>query len=83
MTVVRYPLITEKAVGMIEKQNIIVFAVDEGATKADVKRDVEKLYGVKVAGVNTSTNIEGVKKAFVRLTPEFKAGELAAKLKIL
>ncbi|MBI4214730.1 50S ribosomal protein L23 [archaeon] len=83
MALVKYPIITEKAVSLIEKNNTIVFAVDERATKAEVKRDVERLYAVKVESVNTSTVIGGAKKAYVKLAPAFKAGELAAKLKIL
>lgn len=81
--IVKYPVITEKAVGLIERQNTIVFAIDEHATKPEIKKEVERLYAVKVDRVNTSTSIEGVKKAYVRLASAYKAGELATKLKIL
>ena len=80
---VQYPLITEKAVGLIEKENKLVFIVDKAATKNDVKKSVEALYGVKVAAVNTLNSMKGKKKAYVTLKPEFKATDIATKLKIL
>ena len=78
-----YPLLSEKAVGLIEKQNKIVFIVDSSTTKADIKKAMEDLYKVKVAQVNTLNSMKGKKKAYIQLKPEFKATDLAAKLKIL
>jgi large subunit ribosomal protein L23 len=80
---IQYPLITEKAVGLIEKENKLVFVVDKKATKQDVKKAVEALYSVKVASVNTMVSMKGRKKAYVKLKPEFKAADIATKLKIL
>jgi large subunit ribosomal protein L23 len=81
--VIQYPLLTEKAVGTIEKENKIVFIVDDNSTKKMIKDEVEKLYAVKVASVNTIVSIKGRKKAYVKLKKEFKATDLATKLKIL
>jgi large subunit ribosomal protein L23 len=81
--VVQYPLLTEKAVGLIEKENKLVFIVDKNATKKEIAEEVEKLYAVKVAKVNTMISIKGQKKAYVKLKPEYKAVDLAAKLKIM
>ena len=78
-----YPLLSEKAVGLIEKENKIVFIVDPKSTKTDIKQSVEELYKVKVDRVNTLRSMKGKKKAYVQLKPEFKAVDLAAKLKIL
>ena len=83
MTVIEYPLITEKSVGLIEKENKLVFVVDKSATKHDIKKAVEELYGVKVATVNTMISMMGRKKAYVKLKPEFKASDIATKLKVL
>ena len=80
---VQYPLLTEKAVGLIEKENKLVFIVDLKATKEAIKEAVERLYAVKVAKVNTMISIKGKKKAYVKLKPEYKAVDLAAKLKIM
>lgn len=81
--VVLYPLITERASRMIEKENKITFIVNRNATKHDVKRAVEKLYNVKVEKVNTVITRDGTKKAFVKLSPEYSASDLAVKLGIL
>ena len=80
---IEYPLLTEKAVGAIEKENKIIFIVDKKATKEEIKKEVEKQYKVKVDSVNTMISIKGKKKAYVKLKPEFKAIDLATKLKII
>ncbi len=81
--VIFYPLMTESASLMVEKDNKLIFAVNLKAGKIDVKRAVEQLYAVKVARVNLLITPQGVKKAFVKLTPEFRASDVAIKLGIL
>ncbi|VVC04261.1 50S ribosomal protein L23 [Candidatus Burarchaeum australiense] len=77
-----YPITTEKAVGMIERENKIIFMVEKSATKAQIKKEVEAEFEVKVESVNTLITLDGKKKAFVKLKPGFSADEVAAKLKI-
>jgi large subunit ribosomal protein L23 len=74
---------TQKAVSLIEKENKLTFVVRLEATKEDVKRAVEKLYGVEVEKVNTLVTPRGEKKAYVKLKPEYKAAELAVKLGVI
>lgn len=82
--VIRRPLVTEKTTIAREKGEVVVFEVARNATKVDVRRAVEKLFGTKVAAVRTQLvhgkfkrqgRFEGQrpdwKKAWVRL----KAGE--------
>jgi large subunit ribosomal protein L23 len=77
--IIRAPLITEKATGLSEV-NQVVFRVAIGASKPEIKAAVEGLFGVKVLGVNTlvqkgkTKKFKGrpgvrsdVKKAFVQL----------------
>ena len=80
--VILYPLITEKAVNMIEAENKLVFIVNLKANKSSIKKTVEELYSVKVEKVNFLITFKGQKKAFVKLTPEYKASDLAIKLGI-
>lgn len=80
---VEYPLITEKSIGLIEKENKIVFIVEKRAGKKQIKEAVEKLYDVKVESVNTVSTMKGRKKAFVKLKKPYKAADLATKLKIM
>jgi len=81
--VILYPLMTEAASLMVEKENKLVFIVSLKAGKADVKKAVEELYEVKVNEVNTLITPQGVKKAFVKLQPGYKATDVAIKLGIL
>jgi large subunit ribosomal protein L23 len=81
--VISYPLMTESASLMVEKDNKLIFIVNLKAGKADIKKAVEELYEVKVAKVNLQITNQGVKKAYVKLTPEFRASDVAIKLGIL
>lgn len=81
--VILYPLMTESASLMVEKENKLVFVISLKANKKDVKKAVEELYEVKVKDVNTQITPQGQKKAFVKLQPEFKAADVAIKLGIL
>src|SRR5207245_2266393 len=62
---------------------VVVVDDDKNATKNDVKREVEELYEVNVSRVFTLTTPEGNKKAYVKLSPESKASDLAVKLGLL
>ena len=53
------------------------------STKAEIKKDIEALFGVKVASVNTLITPTGLKRAYVRLAKGSKADDVAAKLKIV
>jgi len=81
--IISYPLMTESASLMVEKDNKLIFIVNLKAGKADIKKAVEELYEVKVSKVNLQITSQGVKKAYVKLTPEFKASDVAIKLGIL
>jgi large subunit ribosomal protein L23 len=81
--VIFYPLMTESASLMVEKDNKLIFIVNLKAGKSDVKRAVEELYEVKVDKVTVLVTPQGEKKAFVKLKPEYKASDVAIKLGIL
>jgi large subunit ribosomal protein L23 len=81
--VIAYPLMTESASLMVEKDNKLIFIVNLKAGKSDVKRAVEELYEVKVDKVTVLVTPQGEKKAFVKLKPEYKASDVAIKLGIL
>lgn len=81
--IISYPLMTESASLMVEKDNKLIFVVNLKAGKADIKKAVEELYAVKVSKVNLLITAQGIKKAYVKLTPEYKASDVAIKLGIL
>lgn len=77
------PLSTEKTLFKIERENVIVFVVDRKATKHQIRREVERLFNVKVEKVNTHITPRGEKVAYIKLKPEYSASEIATKLGIL
>ncbi|MFA7397082.1 MAG: 50S ribosomal protein L23 [Crenarchaeota archaeon] len=81
--IISYPLMTESASVMVEKDNKLIFAVNMSANKANIKRAVETMYEVKVDTINLLITPQGLKKAFVKLKPEYRASDVAIKLGIL
>lgn len=80
---IQYPVMTEVTNRILESENKLVFVVNKMATKNDIKMAVEELYDVAVDKVTSMITAEGEKKAFVRLSPEYKAVDIAIKLGIL
>ena len=78
-TVIKYPVSTERTLRTMEAENKLLFVIDKKATKADVKKAVELLFKVKVVNVNTFITA-GKKKAYVRLSPENPAIDIATHL---
>ncbi|MFZ5971269.1 MAG: 50S ribosomal protein L23 [Bacteroidota bacterium] len=72
MSILRRPLVTEKVSALNEKGKY-GFIVDISANKVEIKKAVEKMYGVNVERVNTMS-VMGKQK--VRYT---KAGVLAGR----
>ncbi|RLI15457.1 MAG: 50S ribosomal protein L23 [Candidatus Hecatellales archaeon] len=81
--ILKHPLITEKTVSVIEKENKLTFIVDKRASKHDVERAFEEIYKVKVEKVNMVITPKGEKKAVVKLKSEYRASDIAIRLGIL
>jgi len=60
--IIRSPLVTEKSSAASE-HNKVTFKVSIDATKSQIKKSVEFIFGVKVTGVNT-INVLGKEKIF-------------------
>ncbi|ABB39052.1 Ribosomal protein L25/L23 [Oleidesulfovibrio alaskensis G20] len=77
------PLVSEKATFVKESSEQVVFFVNPRANKIEIKKAVESVFNVKVAGVNVVTRkpqartkhgrvtgqTAGYKKAYVTLAP--------------
>lgn len=59
--ILRKPVVSEKSYGLMEAENKYTFIVDPRANKTEIRIAVEKVFGVKVTGVNTS-NRQGKRK---------------------
>lgn len=52
-TIIKKPIITEKAMDQTETFNRFTFLVDRRANKIEIKKAVESMYGVTVESVRT------------------------------
>ncbi|MEK7565394.1 MAG: 50S ribosomal protein L23 [Patescibacteria group bacterium] len=82
--ILKRPIISEKALGL-ESRGEYVFMVEPDANKPEVKKEIERKYGVKVERVNIMIykservlfkgrvgSRGGFKKAMVKLAPGYK-----------
>jgi len=74
------PLNTESAMKKIEEHNTLVFIVDIRSNKRQIRDAVKKLYEVQAAKINTLIRPDGKKKAYVRLTSDHDALDVANKI---
>ncbi len=80
---IKNPLSTEKAVRLMESENKLLFVVDKKADKVEIKDAIEKLFNVKVVKVNTLNDVKGRKKAYVKLSQETPAIDVATELGLM
>jgi len=83
MESIKYPLATEKSIRLMEAENKLIFIVEVKATKHDIKKDIEKAFKVKVLKINTAIDPQGRKKAYVKLSPETPAIDIATDLGLI
>lgn len=81
--ILKHPYMTEKSIGLVEKENKIVFVVNRKANKKQIKEAFEKVFEVKVDRINSEIMPNGEKKAYIKLKPEFKAVDVATRLGII
>ena len=73
------PLITEKAVMMIEAQNTLSFEFEKRKTKDEIKKIIEEMFKVKVKKVRTLIR-NNKKYAYIKLNESNPAIDVATKL---
>lgn len=78
--VIKAPMATESAMQKIEDDNTLVFLCDTRATKMQIKLAVKRLYDVDAIKINTLIRPDGQKKAYVRLTADVEALDVANKI---
>jgi ribosomal protein uL23 len=82
-SILLYPLLTEKSLGRIEAENKIIFIVSRKANKNQIKWATERAFSVKVVNVNTMIDRKGRKKAWIKLSKEYPATDIATRLGML
>ena len=81
--ILKNPISTEKSIRMMESENKLVFEVEKKATKEEIKKEIEELFKVKVTKVNTSITRKGNKKAYIKLSDETPAIDVATQLGLM
>ncbi len=76
------PLTTEKVIRMLESENKIAFLVDRNSNKISIKKELEKLFNVKVESVSTHIS-RNQKIAYIKLKKEYPAIDIATKLGLI
>ncbi|XP_008548687.1 60S ribosomal protein L23a [Microplitis demolitor] len=80
--IIKYPLTTESAMKKIEDNNTLILIVNPQANRHHIESSVKKLYNVDVDKISI-TSSSGEKKAYVRLTDEYDALDVANKIGII
>jgi large subunit ribosomal protein L23 len=73
------PVTSEKAVKLIELDNTLLFEAPRNARRDEIKKEVEKVFDVRVKEVRTLIKLNK-KVAYVRLQKESLAIDVATKL---
>jgi large subunit ribosomal protein L23 len=73
------PVVTEKAVMLIESQNVLTFKFGLNATKKQIKKEIEGLFEVKVEKIRV-LNRNSKKYAYVKLNKKNPAIDVATKI---
>jgi len=81
--IIKYPISSEKSIRLMESENKLMFLVDIRAKKPEIKKAIEDSFKVKVVQLNTYIGPDGKKRAYVRLSPETPAIDVATKLGLM
>lgn len=73
------PVTSEKAVKLIDLDNTLIFEVEKKFSKVEIKKEIEKIFKVKVEKIRTLIQ-DNKKVAFIKLKKENPAIDVATKL---
>ena len=78
-----HPIVTEKAMFILENVNQLSFLVEMEDRKEDIKVAIEKTFGKKIAAINTMMTTKGTKKAIITFEESNAAEEILSQLGIV
>lgn len=76
------PIISEKAVRLIELNNTLVFQVDRRSSKNEIKKEIEQIFNIKVDKINSLIR-KNKKYVYIKLDPKNPAIDVATKLGVI
>jgi large subunit ribosomal protein L23 len=79
-SVIVRPHVTEKTMNLIDQNNELTFVVLRESNKSSIKSAFELLFDEKVKNVNTHISPKGLKLAYIQLTEESKAEDIAVRM---
>ena len=82
-SILRAPCTSERFYKKMERDNTIVFYVNQKANKQQIKEAFNVAFNVKPVKVNTMNTVLGRKKAFIKLPKSNEASEIANKIGLL
>jgi large subunit ribosomal protein L23Ae len=82
-SIIKYPLTTESSMKLIEDSNTLVFIVNLKANKKQIKQAVKGLYNIDCEKINTLITPRGLKKAYVRLSKDHDALDVANRVGVI
>ena len=74
-----HPMVTEKTMALMDRNNSLEFLVRRTATKPEIKAAVEQLFSCTVAAVNTRITKDG-KRAVVKFGGETSAEDIGMRI---
>jgi len=77
---IKYPHMTEKAMDDLDFQNKLQFIVEDDAAKPEISEAVSEQFDVTVVDVNTQVTPAGDKKAYVKLSEDDDADDVASRI---
>ena len=81
--IIKYPLATEKSVRLMESENKLTFIVNRKSKKQELKKALEELFKIKIIKINTLILPSGKKKAYIKLSSETPAIDVATQLGLI
>ena len=76
------PIVTEKAVRLIEAENTLVFEDDKRKSKTEIKKELEELLKIKIVKINSLVK-HNKKYVYVKLDKKTPAIDIATKLGLM
>lgn len=81
--ILKHPIITERALKLINEENKLTFIVWQQASKKEIKDEMEARFKVKVVKVNTTVLPDAKKKAYIKLAKENPAMDIITQLGLM
>lgn len=80
MKIIIRPVMSEKAVRLMEAENTLTLIVKNESNKNQIKKAVEELFNVKVLKIRTLNTTKNEKKSYIKLGPENIALDVGTEL---